>query len=55
MTKAAFKKNTRFTRKIISHLRKKLGKGYILSIALCGAETGTLHRVYQKCLELFGM
>jgi len=55
MAKAAFKNNTRFTRKIISHLRKKLGKGYILSIALYGTETGTLHKVYQKYLESFGL
>jgi hypothetical protein len=55
MAKAAFNKKTHFTSKTDLHLRKKLGKGYVLSIALYGAETWTLHKVYQKCLESFEM
>ena len=32
-------------------MRKKLVKCYIWSMALYGAETGTVRAVYQKCLE----
>jgi len=43
MTKAAFnKKKTLFASKLDLNLRKKLVKGYILSMALYGAETWTL-------------
>jgi len=41
--------------KVYSILRKKLVKCYIWSIALCGAETGTLRAVEQKHLESFEM
>jgi len=55
MAKAAFsKKKTIFTSKLGLHLRKKLVKCYVWSIALYGAETWTLQRVYQKYLESFG-
>ena len=36
-------------------MRKKLVKCYIWSIALYGAETGTLRKVDQKYLESFKM
>jgi hypothetical protein len=44
-----------FTSKLDLHLRKKLVKCYIWSIALYGAETGTLRKVDQKYLESFEM
>ena len=45
-----------FYQKIVDfHLRKKLTKCYILRIALCGAETWTLRKVDQKCLEISEM
>jgi hypothetical protein len=43
------------TSKLDLNLRKKLVKCYILSIALCGAETWTLGKVDRKCLESFEM
>jgi hypothetical protein len=56
MAKAAFnKKKTIFTSKLDLILRKKLVKCYIWSIALYGAETWTLRKVDQKCLESFEM
>jgi hypothetical protein len=56
MAKTAFnKKKTLFTSKLELYLRKKLVKCYILSIALCGAETWTLRKVDQKYLESFDM
>jgi hypothetical protein len=56
MAKAAFnKKKTLFTSKLNLNLRKKLVKFYIWSIALYGAETWTLGKVDQKCLESFEM
>jgi hypothetical protein len=56
MTKAAFnKKNVLFTSKLDLNLRKKHVNRYTWSIALCGAETWTLRKVDQKCLESFGM
>jgi hypothetical protein len=52
MAKAAFnKKRDLFTRTLDLELRKKLVKCYIWSIALYGAETGTLRAVDQKQLE----
>ena len=49
MAKAAFdKKKTVSTCKLNLNLRKKLGKRYICSIALYGAETWTLRNVDQK-------
>jgi len=52
MTKAAFnKKRTLFTSTLDLELRKKLGKCYIWSIALYGAETWALRAVDQKLLE----
>jgi hypothetical protein len=58
MGKAAFnKKKNLFTSKLELNLRKKLVKCYIWSIALYsyGAETWTLRKVDQKCLESFEM
>jgi hypothetical protein len=56
MAKAAFNKNkTLCTRKLDLNFRKKLVTCYILSIALFGAETWTLWKVYQKYLESFEM
>jgi len=56
MAKAAFnKKRALFTSTLDLELRKKLVKCYIWSIALCGAETGTLRAVDQKHLESFEM
>jgi hypothetical protein len=49
MAKAAFyKKRFLFTGKMDLELRKKLVKCYIWSVALYGAETGTLRAVDQK-------
>jgi hypothetical protein len=55
MAKAAFNKKTLFTSKFDLNLRKKLVKCYIWSIALYGAETATLRKADQKCLEDFKM
>jgi hypothetical protein len=55
-TKAAFnKKKTLLTRKLDLNLRKKLVMCYTWSIALYGAEMGTLRKVDQKYLESFEM
>jgi hypothetical protein len=55
MEKAAFnKKKNLFTSKLDLNLRKKLGKCYIWSMALYGAETWTLRVVDQKHLESLG-
>jgi hypothetical protein len=52
MTKAEFnKKRALFTWKMDLELRKKIVKCYIWSVALYGAETGTLRAVDQKHLE----
>ena len=52
MAKAAFNKaRTLCTRKLDTNFRKKLATCYILIIALFGAETWTLWKVYQKYLE----
>jgi uncharacterized protein (DUF488 family) len=52
MAKAAFnRKKTVFTSKLDLSLRKKVVKCYIWSIAVYGAETRTLQKVDQKCLE----
>jgi hypothetical protein len=54
MATAAFHSNKMLsTSKLDLSLRKKL-KWNIRSIALCGAVTGTLRKVDQKCLEMFG-
>jgi hypothetical protein len=56
MSKAAFnKKKALFTSKLDFNSRMKLMKCYIWSIALCGAETGILQKVYQKYRERFEM
>ena len=54
--KAAFnKQEALFTSTLDLELRKKLVKCYIWSVALYGAETGTLRAVDQKYLESFEM
>jgi len=54
MTKAAFnKKRDLFTSILDLKLRKKPAKCYIWSLALYGAETGTVWGVDQKQLESF--
>ena len=56
MAKAAFnKKMTLFTSTLDLNLRKNLVKCYIWSIALYGAETGTVRAVDKKQLESFVM
>jgi hypothetical protein len=56
MEKAAFnKKKVIFTSKSHFNLRKELVNCYIWIISLCGAETWTLRKVYQKYLESFEM
>jgi predicted restriction endonuclease len=62
IAKAAFKKKKKkkkttmkkdvFTIKLDLHLKKKLVKCYIWSIALCGAETWTLRKVDQKYMKI---
>jgi hypothetical protein len=49
------RKKTLFTSKLDLNLRKKLVKWYIWNVALWGAETWTLQKVDQKCLEGFEM
>jgi hypothetical protein len=52
MAKVAFsRKKSLFTSKYYLNLRKKLGRCYIWSTALCGAETGTLRKLDQKYPE----
>jgi hypothetical protein len=54
ITKAAFsKKKTPFTSKLDLELRKKLVKCYIWNITSYRAETWTLRKLDQKCLESF--
>ena len=54
MAKAAFnKKKNRFTSKLDLHLRKKLVKCYVWSMALYGAEIWMLQKTDQKRLESF--
>ena len=56
MVKAALnRKKTLFTNKLDLHLRKKVVKCYICSIAFYGAETWTFWKVDQKYLESFEM
>jgi hypothetical protein len=56
MSKEAFnKKKALFTSKLDFNLKKKLVKCYIWSIALYGAETWILQKVYQKRPERFKM
>jgi len=56
MTRAAFdKKRALFASTLDLELRKKLVKCYIWSVALYGAETGTVRAVDQKQLESFEM
>jgi hypothetical protein len=56
MAKAAFnKKRALFTGTLDLELRKKLVKCYIWSIALYGAETGTIRAVDRKQLGSFEM
>ena len=51
MAKAAFNKQTLFTSKLDLNLKKKLGKCYIWSIVLYGAENSTLRKADYKSLE----
>jgi hypothetical protein len=54
MAKAAFnKKRALFTGKMDFEMRRKLVKCYIWSVALYGAETGTVRAVDRKQLESF--
>jgi hypothetical protein len=54
MVKATFnKKRALFTSKMDLELRKELVQWFVWSIALCGAETGTLRAADQKHLESF--
>jgi hypothetical protein len=56
VVKGAFnKKRALFNGEMDFELRKKLVKCCIWSVALCGAETGTLRTVDQKHLESFEM
>ena len=55
MAKASFKKKTLFTSKLDLHLRKKLAKCYVWSMALYGAETWTLRAADQTYMESFEM
>jgi hypothetical protein len=56
MAKTAFnKKRALCTGTLVWELREKLVKCYIWSVALCGAETGTVGAVDQKQLESFEM
>jgi hypothetical protein len=56
MTKATYNKKTAlFTSKMDLESRKKLVKCYIWSIALYGAETGTVWAVDREHLEIFKM
>jgi hypothetical protein len=56
IAKAAFNKNNDlFPSKLDLKLRKKLVKGYILSIAVYGAENCTFWKVDEKYLDLFCM
>jgi hypothetical protein len=56
LAKAAFNnKKVPFTSKLNLNLRKKLGKCYIWSIALHGAESWTPWNVDQKYPERFEM
>jgi hypothetical protein len=56
MAKAVFnKKRALFTSTLDLELRKKLVKCYIWSVALYGAETGTVPAVDWKQLESFEM
>ena len=49
MAKAAFKMNQAlFTNKLELHVRKKPVKCYMWSVALCGAETGTVLHVERS-------
>jgi len=50
MAKAASNKKALSTSKLDLNLKMKLVKCYIWSIALCGAGTGMLRTVDQKCL-----
>jgi hypothetical protein len=54
MAKLAFnKKNALFTSKVELHLRQKLEKYYVWSVAVFGAVRWTLQKVDQKYLESF--
>ena len=54
MAKAAFnREKTVFTGKLDLNLRKKLVNCCVWSIALYGAGTWTLRKVYQKYMEIF--
>ena len=56
MAKAAFnKKKNLFTSKLDLNLRKRLGKFYVWSMALYGAETWTLRATDQIRLESIEM
>jgi hypothetical protein len=55
VAKAAFNKKDISPRKLDLQLRKKLVKGYILSIAVHGAGTWTFWKVVEKYLAFFDM
>jgi len=56
MAKAAFnKEKTLYVSKLDVNLRRKLGKCYIWTAAVCGAETWTFRRGDQIYLESFEM
>jgi hypothetical protein len=48
-------KKTLFNSKLDLDIRKKLEKGCIWSLALCGAESWTIREVEHKCMESFEM
>jgi hypothetical protein len=52
MAKAAFNKEKILFTSKLDLKKKKLVKCCVWSIALCGAENGTLGKVYQKYLEV---
>jgi hypothetical protein len=53
MTKAALKKRRLFHQKIGLYLKEEIGKFYIWSVALYGAETWAIVRVDEKCLKSY--
>jgi hypothetical protein len=55
MAKAVFKQRRLLTNRFELNLRNELAKCYIWSMALCGAEIGTLRKVVQKHLDSFEM
>jgi hypothetical protein len=52
LAKASFNKKNLFTGKLDLYFRNKLVKCYVWSIALCGAETRTLLKIYHKSFKV---